>query len=60
MKRGGYWKNERNLEGDKSIMDSIDEPYTNYNYDNESIITYNIEDIRYEMYVHLNINAGLD
>ena len=50
-------ENERNLEEDESISDSIDESYADDNSDNKSIGTYDIENIWCGSYAHPNIKT---
>ena len=57
VEQGGILKNEPNFEEDKSIPDSIDELFAYDNYDDESISTNNIDDIRDGSYVHTKNNA---
>ena len=49
--------NERNLSDDESMLDSIDESSIDYEYDDRSISTNTLEDIRYVKYLYPEINA---
>ena len=49
--------NERNLSDDESMLDSIDESSIDYEYDDRSISTNTLEDIRYVKYLYPDINA---
>ena len=57
FEEGDLVENECNVAGNESILDSIDESYTDEDSGDGYISTNCLEDIRYRNYIHLDINA---
>ena len=57
IEEGNLVQNERNTEEDEPILASIDDPYTDDDYDDRSISTDTLEEIQDGSQIHPEINT---